>query len=55
MDQKDNKKTCMACSCPCEAHKEHNHPVGEKPEEAKTCSTCGQERKQDRMCDYGCK
>lgn len=21
----DQKNTCMACSCPCDAHKEHNH------------------------------
>ena len=25
--KKDDKGTCMACSCPCDAHKEHNHPV----------------------------
>jgi len=54
MDQKDNKTTCMACSCPCEMHKEHNHPVEEK-HEAKTCSACGHEHKQDGKCDCGCK
>ncbi len=65
MDQKDNKTTCMACSCPCEMHKEHNHLVSpeggsasggeEKHEEAKTCSACGHEHKQDGKCDCGCK
>jgi len=25
--KKDDKATCLACSCPCDAHKEHNHPV----------------------------
>ena len=55
MDQKDNKTTCMACSCPCEMHKEHNHPANEKHEEAKTCSACGHEHKQDGKCDCNCK
>jgi hypothetical protein len=42
----DEKTTCMACSCPCEAHKEHNHPVEKKEAaahehaEGGTCSSC---------------
>lgn len=54
-ENKDNKSTCMACSCPCEMHKEHNHPVEEKHEGAKTCSACGHGHKQDGKCDCGCK
>lgn len=60
MHNEDNKNTCMACSCPCEMHKEHNHPVDdkhehEKHEEIKSCSTCGQEHKQDGAPACGCK
>lgn len=61
MDQKNDKTTCMACSCPCEMHKEHNHPVSaeggeEKHEESKTCSACGHEHKQGGgKCDCDCK
>lgn len=56
MDQKDNKTACMACSCPCETHKEHNHQVEEKHDEEKTCSTCGYENKQEgEKHDCGCK
>ncbi len=59
MDQKDNKTTCMACSCPCEMHKEHNHPIEEmgkqeKHEESKSCSTCGMPHKQDNTPTCGC-
>ncbi|MBI3684830.1 hypothetical protein HY250_00250 [Candidatus Azambacteria bacterium] len=53
MDQKDSKTTCMACACPCEMHKEHNHPVEKK--EAKVCTMCGHEHKADGSCDCGCK
>ncbi len=50
MDTKtENKNTCMACGCPCEKHKEHNHPVGKK------CESCGHEHKADGTCDCGCK
>lgn len=56
MDQKDNKGTCMACSCPCEMHKEHNHHDEEKHGEEKACSSCGHEHKQESgRCDCGCK
>ena len=55
MEQDNNKDTCMACSCPCEGHKEHNHPVEKKPEEIKACTTCGQEHKQDDTSACGCK
>lgn len=55
--QNDTKKAnaCMACSCPCNMHKEHNHPVEEKREEAKTCSACGQDHKPDGKPACGCK
>lgn len=39
-----DQNTCMACSCPCEMHKEHNHPTaqaGEGQEHSITCSKCG--------------
>ena len=56
MDQKDNKTSCMACSCPCEMHKEHNHPVeGEQKTGAKVCQMCDHEHKADGSCDCGCK
>lgn len=57
--QKENKNTCLACSCPCEMHKEHSHPVEEmkaeelskdesnKNKEVKSCSTCGPGHKSD--------
>ena len=56
--QKDTKKAggvCMACTCPCEKHKEHTHEVNsEKKDEdknaAKVCSVCGSS---DKSC--GCK
>ncbi|MBI2038039.1 MAG: hypothetical protein HYT15_03900 [Candidatus Magasanikbacteria bacterium] len=57
MDQKNND-TCMACSCPCEEHKEHNHPVGKEQEENddkqasdKVCVSCGA-KKDEGAC--GC-
>lgn len=55
--QNDTKKAnvCTACSCPCELHKEHNHPVEKKREGAKTCSVCGQENKQDGKPACECK
>lgn len=56
MDQKDDATTCMACSCPCEIHKEHNHPVEDKNKsEAKACHMCGHEHTADGSCDCGCK
>jgi len=60
-NQNNNQKSevCMACSCPCEMHKEHNHPVEEmsKPEnhdEVKSCSTCGVEHKKNNVPACGC-
>lgn len=37
----DDKKTCMACSCPCDAHKEHNHGTDGAKEKPKACDKCG--------------
>ncbi|MBI2670178.1 MAG: hypothetical protein HYX20_03470 [Candidatus Yanofskybacteria bacterium] len=62
MNQNHNQKSeeCMACSCPCEMHKEHNHPVEEMGEhekhheESKTCSTCGAPHKQDNTPSCDC-
>lgn len=59
MDQKNNKNTCMACSCPCEMHKEHNHPVEgaekhEGHEDSKSCSTCGAKHKDNGAPACGC-
>lgn len=66
MNQQNNKNTCMACSCPCEMHKEHNHPVEEmkaeelskeesnKNKEVKSCSTCGVGHKPDGAPACGC-
>lgn len=34
-DKKATKEVCLACTCPCEMHKEHNHPV-----EDKGCGCC---------------
>jgi hypothetical protein len=48
-EKKGDKGTCMACSCPCDMHKEHNHPVGMK------CEKCGQEHKEGKTGDCGCK
>jgi hypothetical protein len=54
MHNKDNKNTCMACSCPCDMHKEHNHPTEGEKSEAKVCKMCGHEYKADGSCDCGC-
>jgi hypothetical protein len=51
----DNKSTCMACSCPCEMHKEHNHPTEAGEKGAKVCQMCDHEHKADGSCDCGCK
>jgi hypothetical protein len=45
MDNTENKEVCMACSCPCEMHKEHNHPMGNEMAEhthgaGETCAAC---------------
>ena len=53
MDQTHETDTCMACSCPCEMHKEHNHPVADEHTEAKVCAMCGHENKGDEN-DCGC-
>lgn len=40
----NDQNTCMACSCPCEMHKEHSHPVAQAEkgqEHSITCSKCG--------------
>lgn len=47
-DEKHEK--CMACECPCDEHKEHNHPV-----EHKKCEHCGHEHHEGGHCDCGCK
>lgn len=39
---------CMACQCPCEMHKEHQHGDNK-------CEQCGHEHKDDGSCDCGCK
>lgn len=36
----NDQNACMACSCPCEMHKEHNHPT-QQEEHSMTCSKCG--------------
>lgn len=40
MDKKDNKTTCMACSCPCDMHKEHTHGDKSKHEDKNICMAC---------------
>lgn len=41
MHDKDTKSTCMACSCPCDAHKEHTHKDDESQHEEKNvCMAC---------------
>ena len=40
MDKKDTKSNCMACSCPCEMHKEHTHEGEKKNEEKSVCMAC---------------
>ncbi len=55
MDQKDNKTICMACSCPCDMHKEHTHDKKDGESSAKKCETCGHEQKADGSSDCGCK
>lgn len=40
MDQQQN--TCMACSCPCEMHKEHTHATGQTQNQSELkCPMCG--------------
>jgi hypothetical protein len=45
---------CMACSCPCEAHKEHNHSIPKEGEHEHggVCADCV-EKKEEAVC--GCK
>lgn len=31
-----DEKKCMACECPCDEHKEHDHAA-----EGKKCENCG--------------
>lgn len=54
MDKKDNKGTCTACSCPCEAHKEHNHPISAEGGSAsggeKKCEHCGNKHDGKNTC-----
>lgn len=42
MHDKDTKNTCMACSCPCDMHKEHTHGDEHKDEgkEEGVCMAC---------------
>ncbi len=50
MDKTD-VKGCMACSCPCEAHKEHNHPADMKQEDGtKVCAHCGSKHADGGTC-----
>lgn len=46
---------CMACTCPCEAHKEHNHSVekesGHEHKDGEVCTSCGM-KKEEAAC--GC-
>ncbi len=40
----NDQNNCMACSCPCEMHKEHNHPTEQTEgtqEHSISCSKCG--------------
>lgn len=44
----NDQNTCMACSCPCETHKEHNHPTAQAEkgqEHSITCAKCGMKAK----------
>jgi hypothetical protein len=45
---------CMACACPCEAHKEHNHPMPKegKHEHGEVCTDCA-EKKEEVSCGCG--
>ncbi len=58
MDNTENKGVCMACSCPCEAHKEHNHPIEKNAEPNETdghggtCAHCGA-KKEEPSCGCG--
>ncbi len=53
MGNMENKGVCLACSCPCEAHKEHNHPMSKEGEQESggTCTHCGV-KKEEAAC--GC-
>lgn len=47
----NDQNTCMACSCPCEMHKEHNHPAekaGDQQEHSIACSKCGLKAKSNK-------
>jgi len=48
---KNKEGVCMACSCPCDMHKEHNHDVKKS---GKTCAMCGHEHGKDGKCACGC-
>ncbi len=53
-----NTNTCMTCSCPCEIHKEHNHPTQQavqQQEHSMICSKCGLKAKTaDKMQEHSC-
>jgi len=49
--ENETKDTCMACTCPCEEHKEHNHEV---EDQTKVCEKCSHEHKVEGGCDCGC-
>lgn len=46
-----NQNACMACSCPCDMHKEHDHST----QQGDKCDKCGHEHKAGQKCDCGCK
>lgn len=49
MHQDHAPGVCLACACPCEMHKTHNHPV-----KAAVCEHCGHEHEADGHCHCGC-
>lgn len=53
-----DQNTCMACLCPCELHKEHNHPTEQalkQQEHSMTCSKCGLKvNASDKTEAHGC-
>ena len=49
MDNEHMDKECMACSCPCDTHKEHTHMMSDE-DGGKTCSDCGHEHNADGTC-----
>ena len=54
-EEKKEAGVCMACSCPCDEHKEHTHDKKDNEGSAKKCEACGHEHKSNGTCDCGCK